>query len=193
MAPGLLSDDPVHEVMPDLGRADCDAGGNEEGNDEEQTPSVRRVETSAGDEVVDGAYEKESEEHAEEHDGAIEGLFAPQWSSDGFHASAMALDGQRIRLFDFKTRTWSDLVNGWGLVRWSGDSQYLYYLRYGKDSAVMRVHVGDRKVEELASLSGARLTGRLAGLDFGLTPDGAPLVLRDIGTQEIYSLDWRAQ
>ena len=33
-------------------------------------------------------------------------------------------------------------------------------------------------------------TGRLAGLDFGLTPDGAPLILRDVGTQEVYALDW---
>jgi len=48
-------------------------------------------------------------------------------------------------------------------------------------------------VEEVASLKGIRQTGRLAGLDFGLTPDGDPLVLRDVGTQEIYSLDWAKQ
>jgi hypothetical protein len=48
-------------------------------------------------------------------------LFAPQWSPDGEHASALALDGQRIRLFDFKTGLWSDLARGWGLVRWLRD------------------------------------------------------------------------
>jgi hypothetical protein len=30
----------------------------------------------------------------------------------------------------------------------------------------------------------------MAGLEFGLTPEGAPIVLRDVGTQEIYSLAW---
>jgi hypothetical protein len=54
----------------------------------------------------------------------------------------------------------------------------------------MRVRVTDRREEEVASLKGIRQAGRLAGLEFGLTPDGAPIVLRDVGTQEIYSLDW---
>ena len=121
-----------------------------------------------------------------------EGLFAPQWSPDGQHVSAMALDGQQIRLFDFRTGLWSELAKGWGLVHWSRDGQYLYFLKYGKDSAVQRVHVSDRRVEDVASLKGVRQTGRLAGLDFGLTPDGAPLILRDTGTQEVYSMNWHA-
>lgn len=119
-----------------------------------------------------------------------EGYFAPTWSPDGRYATGMALDGQRIMLFDFKTNAWSELVKGWGLVRWSPDGLYLYYLRYGPESAVMRVRVSDRQVEEVASLKGIRQAGRLAGLEFGLTPDGVPLILRDVGTQEIYSLDW---
>jgi hypothetical protein len=31
----------------------------------------------------------------------------------------------------------------------------------------------------------------MAGLDFGLTPQGDPIVLKDVGTQEIYALTWR--
>jgi len=122
-----------------------------------------------------------------------EGYFAPTWSPDGRYATGMALDGQRIMLFDFKTNAWSELVKGWGLVRWSPDGQYLYYLRYGPESAVMRIQLSNRHVEEVASLKGIRQAGRLAGLEFGLTPDGDPLVLRDVGTQEIYSLDWARQ
>jgi len=119
-----------------------------------------------------------------------EGYFAPTWSPDGRYATAKALGEQRIMLFDFKTNVWSELTKGSGLMQWSRDSQYLYYLRYGSDSAVMRVRISDRQVEEVASLKGIRQAGRLAGLDFGLTPDGAPIVLRDVGTQEVYSLDW---
>lgn len=102
----------------------------------------------------------------------------------------MALDGQNIMLFDFKSRVWTQLAKGSGLMKWSRDGEYLYYLRYGLESAVMRVRVSDRKEEEVASLKGIRQAGRLAGLEFSLTPDGAPIVLRDVGTQEIYSLDW---
>src|ERR1700691_813880 len=122
-----------------------------------------------------------------------EGYFAPSWSPDGRYATGMALDGQRIMLFDFKTNAWSELVKGWGLVRWSPDGLYLYYLRYGPESAVMRIQLSNRHVEEVASLKGIHQAGRLAGLNFGLTPDGDPLVLRDVGTQEIYSLDWARQ
>jgi DNA-binding winged helix-turn-helix (wHTH) protein/Tol biopolymer transport system component len=120
-----------------------------------------------------------------------EGLFGPTCSPDGRYATAMALDGQRIMLFDFHSRTWSELARGSGLPRWSPNSEYLYYLRYGPESAVMRERVSDRKTEIVASLKGMRMAGRMAGLDFGLTPQGDPIVLKDVGTQEIYALTWR--
>jgi hypothetical protein len=103
----------------------------------------------------------------------------------------MASDGQNIMQFDFKSRAWTHLAKGSGLMKWSRDGEYLYYLRYGPESAVMRVRVSDRKEEEVASLKGIRQAGRLAGLEFSLAPDARqPIVLRDVGTQEIYSLDW---
>lgn len=120
-----------------------------------------------------------------------DGFFAPRWSPDGKHATALGLKEQKIMLFDFATQTWSSLASGWGLVRWSADSHWVYYLRYGPQPAVMRVHVPDRRIEEVASLQGIRLSGRLAGLEFGLTPQGEPIITRAVGTQEIYSMDWR--
>ena len=119
------------------------------------------------------------------------GLFAPQWSPDGKYATALSLKGQRIMLFDFATKAWSLLATGWGLVHWSADSRWAYYLRYGPHPAVMRVSVPDRHIEQVASLEGIRLSGRLAGLEFGLTPEGKPIITRAVGTQEIYSMDWR--
>lgn len=119
-----------------------------------------------------------------------EGLFAPQWSPDGRHATASAWVGQRIMLFDFSTRTWSQLAQGSGLLRWSADSHWAYYLRYGDNPAIMRVRISDRYVEQVASLNGIRLTGMLAGLEFGLTPQGNPVITHDIGIQEVYSLNW---
>jgi hypothetical protein len=60
------------------------------------------------------------------------------------------------------------------------------------DPAVVRIRMSDRKVERVAGLSGVRLAGFLAGIAFGVTPDGDPIILRDTGTEEIYSLDWNA-
>jgi len=63
-------------------------------------------------------------------------------------------------------------------------------MRYGERPAILRIRLSDRKVEEVAGLSAFRQGGRLAGLEFALGPDGYPTLLRDTGTQEIYSVDW---
>jgi Tol biopolymer transport system component len=122
-----------------------------------------------------------------------EGYFAPSWSPDGRYVAAIGSGGQTMMLFDFRTQAWTELGEGSGLVKWSRDGQYLYYLRYGLESVVMRVRVSDLRVEEVASLKGIRQAGRMAGLEFGLTPEGTPIVLRDVGTQEIYALGWKGQ
>jgi hypothetical protein len=47
----------------------------------------------------------------------------------------------------------------------------------------------DGAIEQVADLKGVRQTGFRSGFWMGLTPDNSPLLLRDIGTEEIYSLD----
>jgi Tol biopolymer transport system component len=120
-----------------------------------------------------------------------EGFIAAGWSPDGRYLSATSIRNQEIEIFDFQTESWAALAPGYGLPQWSRDGSYLYYLHSGPDSAVMRVRLSDRKVERVASLTGIRLAGSMTGLVFGLTPQGAPLILRDTGTEEIYSLDWQ--
>ncbi len=117
-------------------------------------------------------------------------LFAAQWSPDGQSIAALTLQGSIIKLFDLRTRTWTELGKGSGFLVWSHNSKFLYSLRDGPDPAVVKIRIGDRQVEEVASLNGIRESGELAGLEFGLTPDDQPYILRDIGTQEIYSLVW---
>jgi hypothetical protein len=56
--------------------------------------------------------------------------------------------------------------------------------------SVYRVRVADRKVEWMVSLKGHRRTGTF-GNWMGLTPDDSPLLLLDVGIQEIYALDWQ--
>jgi len=56
--------------------------------------------------------------------------------------------------------------------------------------AVYRMRIVDHKVEQVASLKNFRRVawGNLPWL--GLTPNGEPLVMRDIGSQEVYALDF---
>ena len=49
-----------------------------------------------------------------------------------------------------------------------------------------------RKVERLASLKNFQLAYGGLGSWLGWDPDEAPLMLRDIGTQDIYALEWQA-
>ena len=59
----------------------------------------------------------------------------------------------------------------------------------GSDAAIYRVRISDHKLEKVVSLKGIRLTIGEVGTWCGLAPDDSPLVLRDVGSQEIYALD----
>ncbi len=69
----------------------------------------------------------------------------------------------------------------------SRDSRYIYFVRPGRDQAVFRVPVIRGKEERVADLAQWHITGIL---DFSMTldPTDAPLVLRDVGSDDIYAL-----
>jgi hypothetical protein len=96
--------------------------------------------------------------------------------------------------FDFTTQKWSHLVDG-PLEHWmpSSDGKYLYYSTGNVDPKVMRIRFSDRRVEEITSLKNVRrIDDELSGPSWiGVTPDGDPLLTRDIGTDEIYDISLR--
>ena len=119
-------------------------------------------------------------------------LSFPAASPDGHHISATSLDGQKLMLFDFSTRRWSDLLKmSVGSTCWSQDSKYIYFdTGLVENPAFYRVRVADRKLERLADLKGLRRVV-FAWIPWsGVTPDGAPLLLRDVSSQEVYALDF---
>lgn len=122
-----------------------------------------------------------------------QGLYSPRWSPDGRYISAFSSDSKTLSLFDFKTQEWTELANGslsW--LNWSHDSQYVYVLDYRGKTAVVRIRISDHKTEQVVDLKNFLSTGRYGGA-LALTPDDSPLLLRDTGTQDVYSVDWIAQ
>ena len=122
---------------------------------------------------------------------ASETLYSPRWSPDGRHISAFSADSKTLLLFDLETRKWSELARGslsW--LSWSHDGDYVYVLDFRGKSAVMRVRIRDGKLEQVADLKDLPATGRY-GAALALTPNDEPLLLRDTGTQDVYSVDWK--
>jgi Tol biopolymer transport system component/predicted Ser/Thr protein kinase len=120
-----------------------------------------------------------------------EGFYSPRWSPDGRYIAALRAGPETLMLFDFSTQKWVQLEQiVVGFPSWSRDSKYIYFDSQGEDRAFYRVRINDHKLERLVTLKNLRLTGAVGWT--GLAQDDSPLVLRDIGTQEIYALDWQA-
>jgi eukaryotic-like serine/threonine-protein kinase len=121
-------------------------------------------------------------------------LFLPRCSPDGRFIVAETHDGQSLKLFERSTGNWSDLVtHATGFPQWSRDSKYVYFdTGASKELAVYRVRIADRKLERVADLQNLRRVVEPWISWMGLTPDGAPLFMRDIGSQEVYALDFEA-
>ena len=96
-------------------------------------------------------------------------------------------------IFDRTDQQWTELVRmGIGYPSWSHDGHYLYFDSIlTEDPAFFRVRISDHQLERLVSLKDIhRLWGPNAEWS-GLGPDDSLLVTRDIGSPEIYALDWQ--
>ena len=119
--------------------------------------------------------------------------FSPRWSPDGRYMAVLSSDSQKLLLFDFRTQKWADWLKGpqaVGFLNWSRDSKYLYFDSiFGNDPSYRRLKVGETTPEQIVSLKTLRRYFTWMGSWSGLAPDGTPLFVRDISTQEIYALD----
>jgi len=94
-----------------------------------------------------------------------------------------------LQVFDLKTRRWTALTAS-GDVQFpsfSRDGRFIYFLHTGRDQGVFRIPVTGGKPERVADLGERHLTG-LVGFSMSLDPTDAPLVLRDVGSDDIYAL-----
>ena len=116
-------------------------------------------------------------------------LFEPRWSPDGRYLAAAGFDVDELKVFDLKTGKWSELAQGGpaDCPEWSGDSQFIYFRRVSGDIGLFRVRPSGGRAEKVVDLKDwhdAGWFGRYMGLD----PTDAPLLLRDIGSEDIYAL-----
>lgn len=101
-------------------------------------------------------------------------------------------DQQKLLLFNFKTKNWSELaVNGNTFVAWevSPDGKSVYCTTGGNEPKALRIRVADRAIETIASLNNLRMVDDpYTSTQVSVAPDGSVLFTRDVGTQEIYAL-----
>ena len=121
------------------------------------------------------------------------GMVSPALSPDGRYLASATADGKKLKVYDFHTQAWQDFAppSGVGSSEWSADSRYLYFDNgLSADPAIYRLRIADHKVESVASLKNVRRVIRNGTPWLGLTPDDEPLVMRDVGSQEAYALDF---
>ena len=121
------------------------------------------------------------------------GFFSPRWAPDGRRLAALSLDSSRIALFDFSTQKWAEVIKGAFMMWpcWSHDGRYVYYIQGRHDPAVMRFLASNPKPERVVDLKDFHSAADY-GASLSLTPDDQPIMTRDVGSQEIFALDWQA-
>jgi WD40 repeat protein len=113
------------------------------------------------------------------------GLGWPRWSPDGRYLVA----DPYLKVFDFKTQQWLQLPQKGSVdsPEWSRDSQFIYFRRTRGDLGLFRIRVRGGAEEKIANLKDWHDAGWW-GSYMGLDPIDAPLLLRDIGSDDIYAL-----
>ena len=119
-----------------------------------------------------------------------EGTFSPRWSPNGRFITGLHIGAPGgLKVFDLETHR-AFVLQEKGEVdwpTWSSDSQFLYFVRPGDVPGVFRVRVSDGVEERVVDLKGFHFTGAF-GAWFGLDPQDRPILIRDVGTADIYAL-----
>jgi Tol biopolymer transport system component len=117
------------------------------------------------------------------------GMTDPRWSPDGRSIAANSSGLDTMNIFDVGTQRWSALQQKIGMTfpEWSSDSQFIYFLNLGDQRGVYRIRVKADQVKKVVDLKGWHIAGWFNQWQ-GLDPTDAPLLLRDIGSSDIYAL-----
>jgi len=119
-----------------------------------------------------------------------EGMWSPRWSSDGHLVAGFSALSSHLMLYDIRTRKQTELFSGSGAYpSWSRDGEWLYFFT-ASEPRWRRVSMRDLKVELVNTVKDITLA------DWGwfaIAPNNSLITARNIGTDEIYALEWEAR
>ena len=96
-------------------------------------------------------------------------------------------------VLDVGTSRWRELAAGNYLQypNWTRDSKYVYFEDLGNEGPELdRVAVPQAQKERVAALKDIHRVVMTSDQPWnGLAPDGSPLIMRDAGSRELYSLE----
>jgi Tol biopolymer transport system component/DNA-binding winged helix-turn-helix (wHTH) protein len=121
------------------------------------------------------------------------GKWAHSWSADGRYIAALDHNAQSaLQIFDSKAQRWSSLSTETDgqYLNFSRDNRFIYFLRYGAVQGVYRIPVTGGKVEQVVDMKDWHLTGQFMA-SMTLDPTDSPLVLREVGGNDIYALSFQ--
>jgi len=122
------------------------------------------------------------------------GTLGPRWSPDGRYLSVFSADTTKVMLLEVSAGKWSELATGTALQypNWSPDSKYVFFEDLAPDGPeIDRVSLASHKKERVVLLKGiSRVDTPDSGAPWnGVAPDGSPLIMRDVSSRELYSLE----
>jgi DNA-binding winged helix-turn-helix (wHTH) protein/Tol biopolymer transport system component len=118
------------------------------------------------------------------------GTFSPRWSPNGRFIAGLNIGAPGgLKVFDLEEQR--DFVlpekSEIDWPTWSSNSQFIYFVRPGDQPGLYRVRVSNGVEERVVDLKGFRSTGAF-NFWFDLDPQDTPLLIRDVGTADIYAL-----
>ncbi len=122
--------------------------------------------------------------------------WSPRWSPDGRYILGLTFAHDDLALFDFKTNQWS-LFNlkysGIEYPTWSHDGHFIYFestnltTTISSEPGIYRIPAAGGRAEKVVDLKGFR-DGGFLGVWSGLDPGDNPLLIRGVGTRDVYAL-----
>jgi Tol biopolymer transport system component len=112
---------------------------------------------------------------------------APRWSPDGKFLVALDKDRFRKVLYDFDDARWTRISDDeGGFPEWSRDGRHIFSFHH---DGVYRIPVETGEAEKLVDFGGIRLAGTLGPWGMSIDAEDRPIILEDVGEQDIYALE----
>jgi serine/threonine protein kinase len=120
-----------------------------------------------------------------------DGLIAGPFEAGGGSVLPATLDPACMVRYDLRTHQRAPVYCGdFQIYSLSRDRRTMFFLRvFDRTSGIYKMSLDDQKVSLVASLEGFRTTRGMVGRWFDLTPDGAPMLLRNAGFDQVLAID----